>query len=335
MAGGEGEARLLGRRGERAALDRVLDRARAGSSAVLVVRGEPGIGKTALLDYAAEPGSGLPCCPGLRASSRRWSSRSPACTGCVCRCSASWNSCPGRSVTRCAVAFGLREGNAPDRFLIGLAVLSLLAEVAQDQPLACLVDDGQWLDQSSVRSLAFVARRLLAEPVALIFAAREPSDEDELAGLPELTVSRLGERDARALLASAVGGRLDPQVRDRIVAEAGGNPLALLQLPRGLGPAELAGGFWLPGTRPLASRIEHSFHQQFQSLPRHTQRLLLTAAAEPVGDVTLLWRAARLQEIPADAAAPAEAAGLVEFGAAVRFGHPSGPLRGLPAAVPG
>jgi DNA-binding CsgD family transcriptional regulator len=323
VASGGVEARLLGRRGERGALERVLDRARAGSSAVLVVRGEPGIGKTALLDYAASRASGFRV---VRAAGVESEMELPF-AGLHMVCSippmlGRLEKLPGPQRDALRVAFGLQEGDVPDRFLIGLAVLSLLADVAEDQPLACLVDDAQWLDQSSVQALAFVARRLLAEPVALIFAAREPSDEDELAGLPDLTVSRLGDRDARALLTSAVHGRLDPQVRDRIVAETGGNPLALLQLPRGLGPGDLAGGFWLPGTRPLASRIEHSFHRQFQALPRHTQRLLLTAAAEPVGDVTLLWRAARLQEIPTDAAAPAEAAGLVEFGAAVRFAHP-------------
>ena len=221
-----------------------------------------------------------------------------------------------------AVAFGMQEGHAPDRFLVGLAVLSLLAATAEDQPLACLVDDAQWLDRATVQCLTFAARLLLAEPIAIIFAAREPGDEHELADLPGLTVTGLGDADARTLLASAVGGRLDAEVRYRIVAETGGNPLALLQLPRGLGPAELAGGFWLPDPRPLASRIETSFHRQFRSLPRQTQRLLLTAAAEPTGDVTLLWRAAELQGIPYDAAADAEDAGLIEFGGRVRFGHP-------------
>jgi hypothetical protein len=212
VASGEGEARLLGRRGERAALDRVLDRARAGSSAVLVVRGEPGIGKTALLDYAASPGADFRV---VRASGVESEMELPfaglhqLCVPMLGRLERL--PAPQRDALR--VAFGLRDGDVPDRFLVGLAVLSLLADVAEDKPLVCLVDDGQWLDQSSVQSLAFVARRLLAEPVALIFAAREPSDEDELAGLPELTVSRLGERDARALLASALPGRLDPQVR--------------------------------------------------------------------------------------------------------------------------
>ena len=222
---------------------------------------------------------------------------------------------PGPQRDALRVAFGLREGSAPDRLLVGLAVLSLLAQAAEDQPLACLVDDAQWLDRSSLQALAFVARRLLAEPVAVLFAVRGVGDEHELAGLPELAVRGLGERDARALLASAVHGPLDPQVRDRIVAEASGNPLALLQLPRGLGPADLAGGFfWLPDTRPVASRIEHSFSQQFLSLSPESQRLLLIAAVERSGDVALLWRAARRQGIPVDAAAPTEAAGLVELG---------------------
>ena len=181
-----------------------------------------------------------------------------------------------------AVAFGMLEGQAPDRFLVGLAVLSLLAATAEDQPLACLVDDAQWLDRASVQCLAFAARRLLAEPIALIFAVREPGDDQELADLPALTVTGLGHADAGTLLASAIGGRVDVEVRDRIVAETGGNPLGLLQLPRGLGPAELAGGFWLPDTRPLASRIE-DLPATLQLLPRETQRLLLTAAADATG----------------------------------------------------
>ena len=221
-----------------------------------------------------------------------------------------------------AVAFGIREGQAPDRFLVGLAVLGLLAATAEDRPLACVVDDAQWLDRASLQCLAFAARRLLAEPITLIFGVREPGGDQELAGLPGLTVTGLGSAEARTLLATAISGRVDAEVRDRIVAETRGNPLALLQLPRGLGPAELAGGFWLPDPRPLASRIEDSFHRQFRSLPRQTRRLLLTAAADPTGAMTLLWRAAELQGIPADAAAPAQVAGLVKLAARVHFGHP-------------
>ena len=186
----------------------------------------------------------------------------------------------------------------------------------------CIVDDAQWVDRASAQVLAFVARRLLAEPVALVFAVREPSDGQELAGLPQLAVGGLGDGDARALLDSAIPGRLDERVRDRIVAETRGNPLALLELPRALTVAELAGGFALPDAGPLASRLEQSFLRRLQSLPVETQRLLLTAAAEPVGDVTLLWRAAERLGIGADAAAPAEAAGLIELGARVRFRHP-------------
>jgi AAA ATPase domain len=314
-------AELLGRLAERAALDRLLERARAGRSAVLVVRGEPGIGKTALLDYAASRASGFRV---VRAGGVESEMELPyaglhqLCLPLLDRL----EMLPGPQRDALQVAFGLREGQPPERFLVGLAILSLLSGSAEDQPLACLVEDAQWLDHSSVQALAFAARRLLAEPVALIFAVREPSSERELAGLPELTVAGLGDADARALLASAVHGRLDPEVLDRIVAETGGNPLGLLQLPRGLSPAELAGGFWLPSTRPLASRIEHSFYRQFQGLPRETQRLLITAAAEPTGDVTLLWRAAELQALEADAAVAAETAGLIEFGARVRFGHP-------------
>src|SRR5579864_5251059 len=312
---------LLDRHGERAVLDGVLDQARWGSSAVLVVRGEPGIGKTALLDYAAGRAVGFRVVRAWGVESEMelaFAGLHQLCLPILGRL----DQLPGPQRDALAVAFGMREGPAPDRFLVGLAVLSLLAATAEDQPLACLVDDAQWLDRATVQCLAFAARRLLAEPVAMIFAARQPDDHDELAGLPGLTVTGLGDADARALLVSAAGGRLDAQVRDRIVAETGGNPLALLQLPRGLGPAELAGGFWLPDPRPLPSRIETSFLRQFRALPRQTQRLLLTAAAEPTGDVTLLWRAAGRQGIPDDAAADAEDAGLIELGGRVRFGHP-------------
>jgi DNA-binding CsgD family transcriptional regulator len=322
VSSGDPGTGLLDRRGERAAVDRVLDRAAAGNSAVLVVRGEPGIGKTVLLDYAASRASESD----LRVV-RAWGVESEmelAFAGLHQLCVpllGRLEQLPKPQRDALAVAFGMREGQAPDRFLVGLAVLSLLAATAEDQPLACLVDDAQWLDRASVQCLAFAARRLLADPIALIFSVRGPGDH-ELAGLPGLTVTGLGNAEARTLLASAVGGRLDAEVRDRIVAETRGNPLALLQLPRGLGPAELAGGYWLPDPRSLASRIEDSFHRQFQSLPRETQRFLLTAAADPTGAMTLLWRAGELQGIRADAAAPAQAAGLVELGARVHFGHP-------------
>ena len=203
---------------------------------------------------------------------------------------------------------------------MGLAVLSLLSEVAGERPLICLIDDEQWLDQASAQALGFAARRLGADPVGLVFAAREPGAE--LAGLPELDVDGLRDEDARALLDSALAGPLDARVRDLIVAETRGNPLALLELPRGLTPAELAGGFGLPGAAPLTGRIEDSFARQLDALPDQTRRLLQLAAADPSGDRSLVWRAAGRLGIPVQAGAPAVEAGLVEFGGRVRFRHP-------------
>ncbi|MEV1175585.1 helix-turn-helix transcriptional regulator, partial [Nonomuraea sp. NPDC049784] len=224
---------------------------------------------------------------------------------------------------------GQRAGDPPDRFLVGLAALSLLAEAAEERPLLCLVDDAQWLDAASAQTLAFVARRLEAERVALVFAQRYPSPDasgaEVLAGLPELRLDGLGEADARALLAGAVHAPLDERIHDRIIAEARGNPLALLELSRSTEPApsaELAGGFGLPDALGVPRRIEESFRHRSGSLPDDTQLLLLVAAAEPVGDAALLWRAAEHLGIGAEAAMPAEAAGLLEIGARVRFSHP-------------
>ncbi|TWF74939.1 regulatory LuxR family protein [Pseudonocardia hierapolitana] len=244
---------------------------------------------------------------------------------------------PGPQRDALSVAFGLSAGSAPDRFLVGLAVLSLLAEVAEEQPLVCVVDDAQWLDQVSAQTLAFVARRLLAERVALVFAVREPvlGPLVALVGLPELVIRGLRDGDAHALLASVVPGRLDDRVRDRIVAETRGNPLALLELPRGLTAAELAGGFGRPDARPLSSQIEQSFLRRIESLPVATRRLLLAAAAEPVGDVPLLRRVAERLSIGPDAAAAAEAAGLIEIGVRVRFRHPLVRSAAYRAADPG
>ena len=237
---------------------------------------------------------------------------------------------PQRDALR--TAFGLSAGPAPDRFLIGLAVLSLLSEMAEDRPLVCLVDDEQWLDRASAQVLAFVARRLGAESVGLVFGARVPTGD--LAGLPELVIGGLREDDARALLDSALTGPLDARVRDQIVAEAHGNPLALLELPRGLTAAELAGGFGLPGAAPLSGSIEESFRRQLDALPIQTRRLLQLAAADPTGDPALVWRAAARLGIPVPAAGPAVEAGLAEFGVRVRFRHPlvrSAAYRSAPA----
>jgi hypothetical protein len=246
-----------------------LEGARTGRSSVLELRGAAGVGKTALLAYLLGKASG---CHITRATGVE-SEMELAFAGLHQMCApllGRLDHLPGPQRDALRVAFGLAQGAAPDRFLVGLAVLSLPAEVAEEQPLVCLVDDVQWIDRASVQALAFVARRLLAERIALVFAVREPSDERELIGLPELAVETLGDSDARVLLASVISGRLDEQVRDRIIAEAHGNPLALLELPRGLTSTELAGGFGVPDARLLASRIEESFLGRLRSLPSET-----------------------------------------------------------------
>jgi DNA-binding CsgD family transcriptional regulator len=312
---------LRGRRNEREALDRQLERVRAGQSSVQVLRGQPGVGKTALLDYVAERASD---CRVARIAGVE-SEMELAFAGLHLLCAPMLDGLEGLpSPQRNAlqVAFGMQDGDAPDRFLVGLAVLTLLAEAAEAEPLVCLVDDVQWLDQATAQTLTFVARRLLAERIAMVFAVREPTDITELSGLPGLVVGGLSDGDARVLLASAIPGRLDERVRDQIVAETRGNPLALLELPRGMTPAELAGGFGLTDARPLASRVEETFMQRVRALPAESQRLLLVAAAEPVGDATLLWRAAESLGIRGDAGKPAEEAGLIDLGIRVRFRHP-------------
>jgi DNA-binding CsgD family transcriptional regulator len=312
---------LRGRRREREALDRLLAGVRAGESQVLVVRGEAGMGKTALLHYLLERASD---CRVARAAGVE-SEMELAFAGLHQLCAPFLDGLerlPGPQRDALATAFGLSSGEPPDRFLVGLAVLSLLADAAEQQPLICLVDDAHWLDRVSAQTLAFVARRVLAERVALVFAVREPSEEQELAGLRELLVRGLSDGDAGALLDSVISGPVDGRVRERIVAETRGNPLALLELPHGLTPAELAFGFGLPDTMPMASRIEEGFLRRLEPLPAQTRSFLLAAAVEPVGDLALLWRAAEQLEIGADAAAAAEAAGLIELGARVRFRHP-------------
>jgi DNA-binding CsgD family transcriptional regulator len=312
---------LRGRRREREALDRLLAGVRVGHSGVLVLRGESGVGKTALLEYLVGRATGFRI---VRAAGAEFEMEL-AFAGLHQVCAPMLDGLaglPDQQRDALATAFGLSGGDAPDRFLVGLAGLGLLSEAAEQRPLLCVIDDGQWLDRASAEALAFVARRLLAESIALVFAVREPSESEELAGLPELLVGGLSDVDARAMLDSVIRGRMDARVRDRIVAEARGNPLALLELPRGLTPAELAGGVGLPDTMPLASRIERSFVRQIRSLPGETQRLLLVGAAEPLGDVTLLWRAAERLGTAPDAASPAVTAGLMELGVRARFRHP-------------
>jgi len=312
---------LRGRDQQCRALDGLLADVRAGRSRVLVIRGEPGIGKTALLGYAADtaPDFRVARAEGVESEMELpYAALQQLCGRMLDRL----GRLPGPQRSALGVAFGLRAGGAPDRFLVGLAVLGLLSEVAADQPLLCLVDDAQWLDQASALVLAFVARRLDAETVALVFGTRDPAGEGSLAGLPGLAVEGLADADARALLASVLPGRLDERVRDRIIAESGGNPLALLELPSAVTAAELAGGFGLPGTEPLSGRIEDSFRRRIAPLPEMTRRLLLLAAAEPTGDPALLWRAAAGLGISADAAAPAEADGLFTVADRVTFCHP-------------
>jgi DNA-binding CsgD family transcriptional regulator len=314
-----GVVQLRGRHSECGLLDRLIDAVRAGESRALALRGEPGVGKTALLDYLVDHASG---CVVARAAGVQ-SEMELAFSGVHQLCAPMLDHLarlpvPQRDALR--VALGLTAGSAPDRFLVGLAVLGLFSEVAEQRPLICVVDDEQWLDRASTQILAFVARRLQAESVGVVFAARRPSDE--LAGMPELVVEGLAEGDARRVLDSVLTGPLDVQVRDRIVAETRGNPLALLELPRGLTPAQLAGGFGLPSAAPLSGRIEESFRRRLQALPAETRRLLLVAAAEPIGDPLLVWRAAERLGIGAAAATPAAQAGLIEFGTRVLFRHP-------------
>src|SRR5690348_1834725 len=311
--------RLTDRERERDVLDRLVDAVRAGESQVLVIRGEPGVGKTVLLNYLAERAGG---CRVARATGVH-SEMELAFAGLHQLCAPMLDHLDGIPVPQretLRTALGLAAGPPPDRFLVGLAVLGLLSEAAKDRPLICLVDDVQWLDRASAQALGFAARRLGADAVGLVFAAREPTPE--LAGLPELEIGGLGDHDARTLLEAALTGPLDVRVRDLIIAETRGNPLALLELPRGLAPTELAGGFGLPAAAPLTGPIEDSFARQLEALPEPTRRLVRLAAADPSGDRALVWRAAERLGLPIQAAAPAAEAGLVEFGARVRFRHP-------------
>jgi DNA-binding CsgD family transcriptional regulator len=314
-------AGLLDRVSECAVLDRLVARVRAGHSGVLVLRGQAGIGKTALLGHLSTAALG---CRIARAAGVESEMELPfaglhaLCVPMLGRL----GRLPGPQRDALNTAFGVSAGAPPDRFLVGLAVLSLLADAAEEQPLVCIVDDAQWLDGVSAQTLAFVARRLLAERVGVVFALRESGHEDQLTGLPELVIGGLPADDAGRLLDATIPGRLDARVRTRILGEAAGNPLALLELPRGSTPIAFAGGFGLPEDTPLSSRIEHGFVQQLESLSADTRRLLLLAAAEPLGDVPLLWRAAELLGIRRESAVSAEAARLVEIGGRVRFRHP-------------
>ncbi len=310
---------LLGRGDECAVLDGLLDDVRRGESRSLVLRGEAGIGKTALLKYLVESASDLTVVRAVGVESEMelaFASLHQLCAPMLDRLPR----LPAPQRQALEIVFGLSAGAPPDRFLVGLAILSLFSEAADDRPLLCVVDDAQWLDQASALTLAFVARRLLAEPVAIVFAAREAGEE--LQHVSELEVEGVRDGDARALLSSVVRFQLDERVRDRIIAETRGNPLALLELPRGLTATQLAGGFGLLGGKALSGRIEESFVRQLQALSDDARRLLLLAAAEPLGDPLLLWRAAAKFGIAPAAGDDVETDGLLAIGEGVRFRHP-------------
>ena len=310
---------LRDRRDESAVIGRLLEDARAGRSGALLVRGEAGIGKTALLENVIASASGLTLLRAVGVESERelaFGALHQLCGPVLDRL----DRLPGPQRDALATTFGLSAGAVPDRLLVSLATLSLLSEVAEDRPLLGVIDDAQWLDRASAQALVFVARRLLAESVVMLFVARDPSDE--FTGVPELVVEGLQDADARALLASAIPGRLDERVADQLLSETRGNPLALLELPRELSPAQLAGGFGLPGAVSVPGRIEERFAQRFRALPEDAQRLLVVAGADPTGDPALVWRAAERLSITSVALEAVEAAGLLEIGARVRFRHP-------------
>jgi len=311
--------RLRGRASECALLDDFVSTIRQGESRSLVLHGEAGMGKTALLGHLLASTSDLNVIRAVGVESEMelaYASLHQLCGPLLDRL----ERLPAPQRQAIDVVFGMTAGPPPDRFLVGLAVLGLLAAVAEERPLLCVVDDAQWLDQTSALTMAFVARRLLAEPVGIVFATREPVDA--LRDLPELEVQGVHNGDARALLSSVVQFKMDERVRDRIIAETRGNPLALLELPRGLTATQLAGGFGLLGARTLTGQIEESFLRRLEGLPDDTRRLLLVAAAEPVGDPLLLWRACERLWIPPAAAEAAAAEGLVAIGHRVTFRHP-------------
>jgi DNA-binding CsgD family transcriptional regulator len=310
--------RLLGRARECALLDGLLSDVRKGESRALALRGEAGIGKSALLDHLVGSAGDLTVARAVGVESEMelgFASLHQLCAPLLDRL----DDLPAPQRDALRIVFGLSDGPAPERFLVGLAALSLLSQAADERPLLCVVDDAQWLDQSSALTLAFVARRILAEPVGLVFAARQPTDE--LEHLPQLEVTGLVNDDARTLLSATVQFTLDPPVRDRILAETHGNPLALLELPRGLTPTQLAGGFGLPATGgDLTNRIEASFARRLDPLPDDARQLLVVAAAEPVGDPLLLQRACEHLKIGLDTVDATD--GLLDLGVQVTFRHP-------------
>jgi DNA-binding CsgD family transcriptional regulator len=312
---------LRGRRSERGVLEALLSSLRAGESRVVVLRGEAGVGKTALLQHLVGLASE---CRIARAAGVK-SEMELAYAGLHQLCAHlldHLDDLPGPQRDALATAFGLSTGESPDPFVVGLAVLSLLSEAAEGAPLICVVDDAQWLDRLSAQTLAFVARRVSAKPIALAFAVREPLRASPFSGLPEMVLSGLNQRDARVLLDSVLLGPVDERVRDRVVAETRGNPQALVELPRGFTPAELAFGVRVTEGAPLTGRVEQHFLRRLEQLPADTRRVLVTAAAEPGGDEVLLRRAVERLGIGTHAAM-AEATGLIDLTPPVRFRHPA------------
>ncbi|MBV8219227.1 MAG: AAA family ATPase [Solirubrobacterales bacterium] len=309
---------LLGRASEREALGQLWGEARGGQCRVLVLCGEPGVGKTALLEDAVQTASGflVARASGVEAEMELpFAALQMLCAPMLDRL----DHLPEPQRGAIGNAFGLSSGTAPEQLLVGLAVLSLLADAARERPLLCVIDDAQWLDCASAQALAFVARRLLADPIAVLFATRERT-RTELTGLPEMSLQGLADDAARALLSSVIAGPLDDRTRDRIVTETHGNPLALLELPRGRTPAEVALGFGVSDATLLPGRIEDRYRQRIDGLPAETQRLLLIAALEPLGEPARVRQAGRLLGIGTDAAQPAVVAGLLETN--LRFHHP-------------
>lgn len=312
---------LRGRGHECGQLEGLLAAVRSGQGQALVLRGEAGIGKTALLTYLEERGAscGVVKVAGVESEMElAYAGLHQLCAPLLDRV----DRLPAPQRAALGVAFGTERGPAPDVLFVGLAVLGLMADAAEERPLLCLVDDVQWLDAASATVLGFVARRVAADPVGIVLTVREPADLGALAGLPELSLRGLGEEHALSLLESAIPGRIDPEVRSRIISETRGNPLAVLELTRALSPAQLAGGFASVRDLPVSARVEEVFVRRFGSLPDASRMLALVAAAEPRGDVHLLWRAAAELGIEPEAAVALEADGLLDLGAHVRFPHP-------------
>jgi DNA-binding CsgD family transcriptional regulator/tetratricopeptide (TPR) repeat protein len=313
--------RLLGRRAECEVLDGLLTDALAGHSRVVVLRGEAGVGKSVLLDYLRTRVTGWQVAIAVGVESEMelgYAGLHQLCAPMLDRL----DGLPEPQRDALATVFGRRASPAPDRFLVGLAALTLFTEAAEHQPLLCIVDDAQWLDHASAQILEFVARRLLADRVVLVCASRAGVGDDVLTGLPELPIDGLGVSDARALLLEHVHGPLDTAVCDQIVTESHGNPLALVELPRTWNTADLAGGFGLPGSQPVASKIERSYATRLRLLGAETQLIVLAAAAEPLGDPMLLHRAVETLGLDMAAMTPAVDAGLLMIGGRVEFAHP-------------